>query len=288
MNRQKTAIMVDSGCDLPRRFVQKHDIRVVPLRVIYPEKDYEDGIDIDPEMVYERFPEEFPSTSMPSLAEITDMMRRLKDEGYEKAIAMTISSQLSGTYNAFRLAAEQMRGELDIFVFDTKNISVAAGFFAIWATWMLEHGEPFDEIVMGLKDKIGDCKVFFYMDSLEYLKKGGRIGHVTSLVGKALRLRPIISCNEEGVYYTVSLIRGSKHAKLRLFEEAVKFGFSHRCWAIVGHGDAPAEAEEFRSMLTAHARNDNVLFVKQITATMAINTGPGLLGVAVFKEPFSM
>ncbi len=277
--------MVDSGCDIPKSFIDKHEIFQVPLRVMYPEKDYEDGVDIDPKMVYERFPDEIPSTSTPSLPEVLDIIDEIREQGYERIIMITISSGLSGTFNTFRLAAEEA-DDLEIFLFDTKNISIASGFYAIWAINRLEHGESYENIVRGLQNKIHDVKVFFYMDTLEYLRKGGRIGGVANAVGSMLRLRPIISCNEEGTYYTVSMIRGSKHAKIKLLEEAVKFGFSHRCWAVVGHGDAEEEAGKFREMLENYAKNDNILFTKQINATLAINTGPGLVGVAIFKEPF--
>ena len=105
MNEQKTAILIDSGCDLPERIRKKYDIEILPLRVIYPEKDYQDGVDINPMMIYQRFPDEIPTTSTPSLAEATDKFDELRDKGYEKVIAIAISSGLSGTYNTLRLAA---------------------------------------------------------------------------------------------------------------------------------------------------------------------------------------
>ena len=132
MNKDKTAVLTDSGCDVPQNFREKYNIWMLPLRVMYPEKDYADGVDIDPVMVYRRFPDEYPSTSTPSLAEVQDIFDEIRDAGYEKIIAITISSGLSGTSNTIRLAAEQ-QDELEIYVFDTKNISVASGIWAIWA-----------------------------------------------------------------------------------------------------------------------------------------------------------
>ena len=120
MNKDKVAVLTDSGCDVPLNFREKYNIFMLPLRVMYPEKDYEDGVNIDPMMVYRRFPDEYPSTSTPSLAEVQDIFDEIRDAGYEKIIAVTISSGLSGTFNTIRLAAEQ-QDELEIFVFDTKN-----------------------------------------------------------------------------------------------------------------------------------------------------------------------
>ena len=229
MNKDKVAVLTDSGCDVPLNFREKYNIFMLPLRVMYPEKDYEDGVNIDPMMVYRRFPDEYPSTSTPSLAEVQDIFD------------VTISSGLSGTFNTIRLAAEQ-QDELEIFVFDTKNISVASGIWAIWAARKLENGWSFEEVKTGLQNKIYDSKVMFYMDTLKYLKKGGRIGKVTSVVGEVLSLKPIISCNEDGIYYTVGLIRGAKQGKKKLLNEMLQFCKGHHCWIIVGHGDANEEA----------------------------------------------
>jgi len=284
MNEQRVAVLTDSGCDVPGDLAEKYDIRVLPLRVMYPEKDYEDGVDIDPEMVYRRFPEEFPNTSTPSLAEVEDILEGIRRDGYEKVIAVCISSGLSGTFNTIRLAASQQEG-LEIYVFDTKNISVASGIWAIWAAVKLQEGWEYERVIGTMQKKIYDCKVMFYMDTLKYLKRGGRIGLVSSVVGEMLRLKPIISCNEDGIYYTVAMIRGEKQGKKKLLNEMMKFCGGHHCWIIVGHGQAPAEAELMRQLVDGQLKSKEILFVKQITATMAINTGPGLVGIAALLDP---
>lgn len=284
MNKDKVAVMTDSGCDLPSDAAARHDIRVLPLRVMYPEKDYADGVDIDPLMVYRRFPDEYPSTSTPSLAEVQDMLDQIHRDGYEKVIAVCISSGLSGTFNTIRLAASQ-QDALEIFVFDTKNISVASGIWAIWAAVKLENGWSFEEVKQGLQNKIYDSKVMFYMDTLQYLKRGGRVGKVTSIVGEALHLKPIISCNEDGIYYTVSLIRGAKQGKKKLLNEMLKFCEGHHVWIIIGHGNASNEAGQMLELVDQKVRSKEILFVKQITATLAINTGPGLVGIAALRDP---
>ena len=257
---------------------------MLPLRVMYPEKDYDDEVNIDPLMVYRRFPDEYPSTSTPSLAEVQDIFDEIRDAGYEKIIAIAISSGLSGTFNTIRLAASQ-QDELEIYVFDTKNISVASGIWAIWASVKLKEGWSFEQVIEGLNRKIYDSKVMFYMDTLKYLKKGGRIGNVTSIVGEVLNLKPIISCDKEGIYYTVGLIRGAKQGKKKLLNEMLKFCEGHHCWLIIGHGDAAEEASRMLEMVNAQVKSKEVLFVKQIAATLAINTGPGLVGIAALLDP---
>lgn len=290
MNRQKTAILIDSGCDIPSKIRKEYEIEILPLHVIYPERDYQDGVDINPTMVYQRFPEEFPSTSTPSIMEVRDKFDELRVMGYEKIIAITISSNLSGTFNAVRLAAQEYEEEeetIRIFPFDTRNISIGSGLFAIWAALQLRKGRTFEEICAALPEKLSDSKVFFYMDTLKYLQRGGRIGRVAGTVGSLLQLKPIISCDENGEYYTVAKIRGARLAKLKLGEEVVKYGIGHKTWMVVEEGDAHEEAVAMQNMLNSHERlvDKQILYEGQITASMAVNTGPGLVGVAVFRDP---
>ena len=284
MNKDKVAVLADSGCDISADFVEKYGIYVMPLHIIYPEKDYADGVDIDPMMVYERFPDEYPTTSTPSLAEVHDMFRRIKDDGYEKEIAVMISSGLSGTFNTVRLASTQ-ETDLEVFLYDTKNISVASGIWAIWASVKLAEGWSFEQVKKGMTDKIYDSKVMFYMDTLVYLKKGGRIGNVTSFVGEALRLKPIISCDKNGIYYTVGLIRGAKNGKKKLLNEMSRFCEGHHCWIIIGTGAAEEEGRQMLEMVDQRVESKEILYSKQITATLALNTGPGLVGVAALLDP---
>ena len=136
-----------------------------------------------------------------------------------------------------------------------------------------------------MNEKIRDSSVMFYMDTLKYLEIGGRIGKVASMLGSVLRLKPIISCNDDGIYYTVAKIRGESNAKKKLLEEVVKRAAGRRCWVIVGDGGAKKEAEKMKQMLTERLQGMEFLFEKQITATLAINTGPGLIGVMTLLDP---
>ena len=276
--------MMDTGCDLPVELCEREGIKILPLHVIYPEKDYLDGIDIDPMMVYRRFPGEIPTTSTPSIQEVIDKFDEIKAEGYEKLIVITISSALSGTGNTVSVAARDYQG-MDILVFDTRNISFGSGVFALYAAKLLKDGLPTAEVVQKLYDKRGDSRQFFYMDTLKYLRHGGRIGHVAGFIGEALHLKPIISCDPQGVYYTVAKIRGESLGKKRMLEEVIKAVGDRHCWVVVGEGDAHEEAMKMKEILQEKLPNMEYLFDKQINATLAINTGPGLVGVATFVDP---
>lgn len=284
MNAQKTAVMMDSCGDLPIDLRREYGIYTLPVHVFYPEGDYLDGVNIDPMMVYDRFPDEIPKTSTPSPQEAIDLLEEIRDAGYKNVISINISSALSTTVNTVRLAAVHVP-ELDCFVFDTKNIDIGSGIFAYWAARKLREGMSFEDVCAGLEEKRYDSKLMFYMDTLKYLEAGGRIGHVSRVVGDLLRLKPIISCDHDGVYYTVAKIRGDKAGRRKLLEEVAERVGTKPCWIIVGRGKAEEEAKLFLEMVKQRLPQGEVLFTHQIVASMAINTGPGLIGLCALVDP---
>ena len=282
MNSAKTAIMVDSGCDISQEFIEQYDIKVLRLKVLYGDRMYSDGLDIDPLGVYRRFPQEIPTTSTPNMYEVSELVNEIKSEGYEKIIGITISSGLSGTYNAVAMAFEEE--DIETFAFDTKNISIGAGLLAMWAAKKLSEGWTFEAVKHGLNDKINDSKVFFYMDTLDYLRKGGRISPAVAIVGKALNLKPIISCNEKGTYYTVSKIRGQHKGLEKLMDSLKDYIGDKKAYLAIMNGDGTRYLDVIRARIKEMFPQCEVVVDKQITATMAIHTGPGLIGVGVLFE----
>lgn len=282
MNSAKTAIMVDSGCDISQEFIEQYDIKVLRLKVLYGDRMYSDGLDIDPLEVYRRFPQEIPTTSTPNMYEVSELVNEIKSEGYEKIIGITISSGLSGTYNAVAMAFEEE--DIETFAFDTKNISIGAGLLAMWAAKKLSEGWTFEAVKHGLNDKINDSKVFFYMDTLDYLRKGGRISPAVAIVGKTLNLKPIISCNEKGTYYTVSKIRGQHKGLEKLMDSLKDYIGDKKAYLAIMNGDGTRYLDIIRARIKEMFPQCEVVVDKQITATMAIHTGPGLIGVGVLFE----
>lgn len=282
MNSAKTAIMVDSGCDISQEFIEQYDIKVLRLKVLYGDRMYSDGLDIDPLEVYRRFPQEIPTTSTPNMYEVSELVNEIKSEGYEKIIGITISSGLSGTYNAVAMAFEEE--DIETFAFDTKNISIGTGLLAMWAAKKLSEGWTFEAVKHGLNDKINDSKVFFYMDTLDYLRKGGRISPAVAIVGKALNLKPIISCNEKGTYYTVSKIRGQHKGLEKLMDSLKDYIGDKKAYLAIMNGDGTRYLDVIRARIKEMFPQCEVVVDKQITATMAIHTGPGLIGVGVLFE----
>jgi DegV family protein with EDD domain len=278
----KTAIVVDSCSDIPQDVIRNLNLFELPVHIMYnADEDYLDGVTIEAKTVYDRFPGEIPTTSMPSFAEIDDVFTEIENKGYENVIAICMSDHLSNTIQNIQSVASEHR-KLNTFVFNTKNISVGSGIFAIWAARKLEEGMSFEEITKGLEEKRYDSHQLFYMDSLKYLHKGGRIGNVTYLIGSTLGIRPFISCDHDGVYYSPAKVRGRKNAKTKLLH---MLKTDNPCWVIIAEGYAPGEITLMYDMVKEAMPQAEILFTKQINPSLAVHTGPGLLGMAVLENP---
>ena len=132
MNKEKIAVLVDTCCDVPQTFVEQYHMYVIPLKVVYKDAEYLDGVDITPEQVYQGLEREVPKTSLPSGERITEIFDQIRADGFQKVIAITLSSGLSGTNNMIHLIADQLE-DMEVFIMDTKNISIGGGFHAIQA-----------------------------------------------------------------------------------------------------------------------------------------------------------
>ncbi|RBT60562.1 DegV family protein [Enterococcus hirae] len=279
--KNKVAILVDSGTDVPQELIEKYQMYVIPLKIIYKDRVYTDKVDITPEEIYQRLPQEIPGTSLPDGETITKIFEQIKQDGYEKILAVTISSGLSGTYNIVRLIAQQQE-ELEAYVLDTKNIGIGAGFSAIQAAKWLEEGMEWSLLIERLNELVKQTKVFFNVATLEYLQKGGRIGLVASILGTALKLNPIISCNDEGIYYTVGKARGRKKSLDRTVSYVKeRVGKAKVFNLAVAHGDAKEEATEMMARLKEEFPQAQQIYFGQISPALVVHTGPGLLGVGV-------
>ena len=281
MNQQKIAIVVDSGCDVPEEWRKRYGMYLLPLRILYEQGEYLDGVEISSEEVYQRLPQEIPKTSLPSGGQVTDCLDQIKADGYEKVLAVTLSSGLSGTYNLVQLIAQEYEG-LDIHVVDTKNIAIGSGFTAILAGQCLEQGMEWEALKATIDGSLEKSKVFFCLATLEYLQKGGRIGLVASLVGNALGLKPIISCNEDGVYYVVSKAMGRKQSIHRVMEMAWRFAADGKRYNVaIVNASAKEEAAAIKEELLPHLPGRVQLIESDLGPALGVHVGPGLLGVGI-------
>lgn len=281
MNKEKIALLVDSGSDVPKEMVEKYHIYVAPLKIVYEDQEYIDGVDISTKEVLARLEEEIPSTSLPTGRTIQDLFDQIKKDGYEKVLAVTLSSGLSGTYNSIRLLAEQ-QDALDIFVLDTKNISIASGFNAIQAAEYIKEGMDWETLIKTVSKNIANSKVFFTVSTLDYLEAGGRIGRVASILGSRLNIRPVISCNDEGIYYSVTKVRGHNRSIQKALDLASKHvGDSENYNIGVVHAGVQKEADDVKNRLISKLPNYEILVEGEISPVLSVHTGPGSIGIVV-------
>lgn len=277
---EKIALMTDSASDISVELLEENNIKLLPFRIIYSDKEYEDRLEITPQMMYERLKTEIPKTSLPSIECMNKAFREVIEDGCTHVIIITISAAFSGTYNAARLVSEDFP-ELETFVFDSKTLTMAEGAMVLEAARLIREGKSFKEITEMLplyRDKID---LFFTIDTLEYLQKGGRIGRVAGTVGELLNLKPIITVAEDGTYRTAAKARGSKQAVSKLveiFKGYLEKG-RYKAWILDGDG-----MDKVNGLFEAIKDLPNVVeckFVGTIGPALGVNTGPGLVGLAI-------
>lgn len=278
------AILVDSCCDVPKEYIQNYPLYVIPLRINYKDASYRDRIDITPEEVCDRLHEEIPTTSLPQCSDIQEVFENIVKDGYNKIIAISISSNLSGTFNLVRLVSEDLRQRgIQIHQFDTKNIGIGSGMYAVSLFRQLEAGKSYEEAVQQLESEYGNSKVFFCLETLEYLRKGGRIGRVSSLLGTALNIKPIITCGEDGTYVIAGKERGSKRCidkAIALVKEFASTGKKAEV-TVVYSGHVPG-LDAIKEKLEALITNGRVRLGAQISPALTVHVGPGLIGISVY------
>ncbi|MGV8982974.1 DegV family protein [Clostridium sp.] len=279
----KIALITDSTSDVDKEMIQKYDLKVLPLRIIYKDKEYIDRVTITPKEVYDNFVYEIPSTSLPSMQDMEDMYLKLEEEGYTQAIAVVISANLSGTYNTLRLVSEN-HPSIETCVFDSKSLTIGEAAIVEECGEMIKDGKSFEQIVEALPEIQSRVTVYYAVDTLKYLIKGGRIGKVSGTIGEILNIKPIISINNDGVYYTYAKAKGKKKAISKLVDIA-KEALEHTpCKIWVMHGGAYEEVKAFSETIAA-LPNISRLSFGEISPVAGVHTGPGLLGIIVVKEP---
>ncbi|MBU6135859.1 MULTISPECIES: DegV family protein [Clostridium] len=279
----KIALITDSTCGLPKEYINEYDVKVVPLKILYKDKEFIDGINITPEEVYSKLPKELPTTSMPSVDDITSLYNELIKESYTQAIVLPISSGLSGTINSFKLASEEFKDKINTFIFDTKILSMAVGLIVIEVGKMIKKKMNFEDICNTIPKLRENLWMYFTVDTLEYLIKGGRIGKVTGGIGEILNLKPIITMDDNGSYTNYTKVRGSKQAFKKLLDLSTDILNKGKGKVIIMTGTMHEEAEKLKEILSSH-ENTTFIYKGTITPAVGIHSGPRLLAVAVMSE----
>lgn len=276
---QKIALLTDSSCDLSFEEIKDNNIELAPFRIIYSYGEFEDKVEISPNEIYKTFNKEIPTTSLPDMGKIETLLKKLKAEGYTHLIAITISSGLSGTFNALRLVLEE-NTTIQSFIYDTKTLSLAQGNIVLQTSSMIKNGLSFEEITSKLPLLREKSHCYFTLETLEYLIKGGRIGKVAGTIGQLLNLKPIIVVGDDGIYHTYSKIRGRKQALSLLLDIIKNYTSKSTCSIKIVHGNSLDEANVLKEKIKV-LNNIDTVSVADVGPALGVHTGPGLIGIII-------
>lgn len=276
----KVAIVTDSTAYLPENLVSEFNITVLPLVVIWGDETLRDNIDITPEQFYERLQKEeaMPTTSQATIQSFTDAFQELHGKGYD-IFAVTISSGLSGTMDS-AIQAKNMVPDANIELFDSQTSSLPMAFIALSAARAARRGASLEEVKQVAEAVRDHNQVYFAVETLEFLHRGGRIGGASRFLGTALGLKPILYLND-GKVEALEKVRTSKKAHARLIsilEEQLE-GKS----PINMIGVVKAAADEAADNLVAQIKErftPDELMVADLSPVIGTHIGPGATGVA--------
>lgn len=282
----KIRIVTDSTADLNQELVEQYGIKVVPLEVLVEGTAYKDKVDITNEEFYKilRAVKELPTTSQPSPAVFADAYRELAAEGAEHIISIHISSELSGTYQSSVLASGMVADIVTVHNFDSRTATMGLGLIVLSAARMVEAGKPLEDILAVLRQIIAGTNIYFLLDSLDNLHKGGRIGKASHLFGSLLNIKPVLNLSD-GVISAYEKVRGNKDNKAleRLIEIlAEKIDPSRKLYCTMGYCDNRETAEYIVERLRGHVDCDEFVYL-QIGNVVATHIGMGAVGMAFYQ-----
>lgn len=283
MNPEKIAILSDSCCDIPVTEAREKGIFLVPLRILCPDGEFADGVDIFSSDIYRRLAAgESLKTSLPSGLSVEKALDQIREQGYEKVIALMLSSGLSGTYNLLRITAEA-RSDLEIAVFDSNSGAVGSGMMVYQLLEDINNGMDWETLTQKrVPHLIRNTHAFFTVDTLEYLQKGGRIGLISAMAGTMLNIKPILSFANDGQLTSVAKVRGMKQVQNKFVETFLRLKGEHKSFNLgISNGAAPELMASLRTQLEQELPGFNHLYESEIGATLSVYIGPSILGASI-------
>lgn len=273
-------IVTDSASDLPADLARQHGISVVPLTVRFGDEELADGVDLTPSDFWARCRRSptLPETSAPSPGQFEEVFRAAEREGYDGALCITLSSQLSATFQAAQVAAQAVGDAFPVRVVDSRSVSMAEGLICLGAAQTAESGKDVDELVAEVDRLAARTRLVAALDTLENLRKGGRVGGAAALVGSVLSIKPVIEVRDgrvEPESKQRTRARALRHLADKVRDQPVER------MAVV-HGNAP-DLDAFIDMLGPSHSRDRII-VADIGAVIGTHAGPGAIGVA-FQVP---
>jgi len=284
-------IVSDGGCDFSKEEIKRYNIDVIPFYITFDQENYlKEGVDITREEYFDRLIADkalFPKTSQPNPQDYIDFFTPYLKAGMD-IVYLAISSKLSGSYASANLAVDMLKEDFPdrkIVVVDSLNVCVGQGLILREMIKMRDAGYNLNENIRMAREVIKTARVYFTLDSLEYLKRGGRVGPTTALVGNLLGLRPILQL-EDGQVSQLESVRGKKRA-IKLMEEAIVATLADEKDNInlcVGHIRSEDEAISFKAATEASLGIEIATPIVEVGVTIGTHAGPGALAFAYCRK----
>jgi len=275
-------IVTDSACDLPPEMADRHGIEVVPLTVRFGDEELVDRKDLSPRQFWDRLARSdvLPETAAPSPGAFEQAYRQAAEDGCKGVVCVTLSASLSATYEAAQLAAQAVKdGPIPVRVVDSRAVALAEGLMAVHAAEVSTSGGGIEDVVRKLDDLVPRSRTFAALDTLENLRKGGRIGGAQAFLGSMLAIKPVIQVSA-GKVEPESRQRTRGRA-LRYLADKVRQHAPVDSLAVM-HGDAPDLDEMLELLAPIHPREEIV--VGDVGAVIGTHTGPRVIGVIFFAR----
>jgi DegV family protein with EDD domain len=285
------ALVTDSTASLPRETLLERGITVVPLQVIIGATAYDEGVDtgdgvgVTPQMLADALREWTPvSTSRPNPEAILEVYDRLAGEGFEEIVSVHISAELSGTFESAQLAAR--RASVPVITVDSRQVGMGTGFAVLAAADAIDAGADAAKAAEAARTRAASTTSLFYVDTLEYLRRGGRMGAAAALVGSALAVKPILRV-DDGQVGPFEKVRTSAKALTRLEELAVEAAGDAEVDVAVAHLANPDRATQLAERLADRLEKGlagRIVSLGEIGAVLGAHVGPGMVAVAVARR----
>ena len=279
----KIAILTDSTAYLHKDFVESHNIRVIPLKIHWDRADFEDGVDIFPSEFYERLAKSstLPTTSQPPAEEFLQIYEELAPD-YDGIVVPLISSGISGTVSSAKTAAS-MFSKIPVEVIDTHSTGSGLALVDIAIAQAVAEGKELAEIKTLAEAIVQRLDLFFAVDTLKYLHKGGRIGGASRYFGTALNIKPILYLDNDGKIDALERVRTKSKAMEKLVQLATDKAAGKPVHVGIIHADAFDEAKKLQGQLQSQL-DCKQAEIYEISPVIGTHVGPGTVGLALYTN----
>jgi len=268
-------VVTDSACDLPDDLIERNGIGMVPLTIRFGNEELIDRKELSTDEFWRRLADSdvLPETSAPSAGAFEGAFRRMVEDGATGIICINLSSKLSATMQSAQVAAQAVQADCPVVVIDSLMVSMGLGSLCLTAAQRAADGDSLESIVANVTDRRNRSKLYGALDTLEFLKKGGRVGNARALLGTMLAIKPVLEVRD-GVVEEAGKVRTRSKA-LRLLVDRVKEGPFENLSVL--HGNAP-DVDELLDLLEPLATRDQIV-VGQIGPVIGTHAGPRVIGV---------